>query len=70
MPDFHWCMAAGCESGQIHDQGDMFQCNACDLKSCIQCNKMWHEEETCEQYSERTGSVSYEHIHDLGNILT
>jgi hypothetical protein len=60
MPDFHWCMAPGCESGQIHEDGDddMFQCNACNTKSCVKCNRKWHENETCEQFLARMGSVS------------
>ncbi|KAF2432679.1 hypothetical protein EJ08DRAFT_585096 [Tothia fuscella] len=59
MPDFVWCMAPGCDSGQIHTQedGTILNCVACNSKSCVDCNRLWHEGETCEDYKLRTGTT-------------
>ncbi|KAF2483140.1 hypothetical protein BDY17DRAFT_142033 [Neohortaea acidophila] len=52
-PDFRWCLAPGCESGQVHTEGDIFCCTECGSKACVHCNVAWHEEETCEGYQAR-----------------
>jgi hypothetical protein len=57
MKDFVWCLARGCESGQVHDEGRVeFDCIACGTKSCISCNRLWHTGETCVDYKLRTGT--------------
>jgi E3 ubiquitin-protein ligase RNF14 len=55
-PDFRWCHRAGCESGQIHENGvdgNIFQCVACDFKVCVVHEDTWHEGLTCEEYDYR-----------------
>ncbi|KAK3664161.1 hypothetical protein LTR22_005126 [Elasticomyces elasticus] len=47
MPDFRWCMAAECKSGQVHSEGDIFSCVQCNHKACVNCNTAWHVDETC-----------------------
>ncbi|TKA56557.1 hypothetical protein B0A55_12976 [Friedmanniomyces simplex] len=50
---FRWCIAAGCKSGQIHLDGEIFRCAACGHKACVECHVAWHEGETCAGYRER-----------------
>ncbi|KAK4540528.1 hypothetical protein LTR36_009166 [Oleoguttula mirabilis] len=52
-PDFRWCIAPSCTSGQIHSEGDIFRCVACRHKACSQCNAAWHEGEGCGAYMAR-----------------
>ncbi|RDI88617.1 hypothetical protein Vi05172_g1482 [Venturia inaequalis] len=58
-PNFHWCIGPECENGQIHDGsgGDIFQCATCGYRSCAKCERPWHPEETCEQYTARLDAV-------------
>lgn len=58
-PNFHWCIGPQCESGQIHDPsgGDIFSCAACGYRSCSKCERPWHHEETCAQYTTRLDAV-------------
>ena len=53
LPEFQWCIAAGCTSGQIHFEGDIFRCAQCQYKSCVHCRVEWHAEETCQAYQAR-----------------
>ncbi|KAK5696574.1 hypothetical protein LTR97_007877 [Elasticomyces elasticus] len=53
MPDFRWCMAAECKSGQVHSEGDIFCCVQCSHKACVNCNTAWHADETCKVYQGR-----------------
>lgn len=63
LPDFTWCTAASCKSGQFHlsepskfavdlsksCNPDIFTCAACDHKHCVLCKRDWHENETCDE---------------------
>ncbi|KAE8444546.1 hypothetical protein EG329_014470 [Mollisiaceae sp. DMI_Dod_QoI] len=56
MPNFRWCIAPNCKSGQIHENGvdgPIFLCTACFSKACVIHNVAWHESETCAEYSYR-----------------
>jgi hypothetical protein len=57
IPGFRWCMSnRRCESGQIHMGGTeqpVFKCVACGYRSCVLCNRMWHQSETCAQVDDR-----------------
>jgi hypothetical protein len=56
MQDFFWCLAPGCESGHIRDEGvALFDCIACGSQSCVNCNRLWHIGETCADYKLRIG---------------
>lgn len=54
---FHWCINAGCTSGQIHDdlggESPVFACATCGFRQCIKHRMAWHDGETCEQYDYR-----------------
>lgn len=55
-PNFRWCTAPGCTSGQIHmsgEEGNIFTCVACLYRVCIIHGVAWHEGETCEEYTYR-----------------
>ncbi|KAF2867250.1 hypothetical protein BDV95DRAFT_446383, partial [Massariosphaeria phaeospora] len=55
-PNFRWCRAQGCTSGQIHDsgeEGNIFTCVACGFRVCVIHDTAWHEGETCEEYTYR-----------------
>ncbi|KAK5118181.1 hypothetical protein LTR85_008161 [Meristemomyces frigidus] len=52
-PDFRWCIAPACKSGQVHSEGDIFRCVACAHKSCVNCNVAWHAGEGCEAFQAR-----------------
>lgn len=58
-PNFHWCIGPECENGQIHDGsgGNIFQCSTCGYRSCAECERPWHQGETCEQYTARLDAV-------------
>jgi hypothetical protein len=58
-PNFHWCIGPECENGQIHDGsgGDIFSCAACGYRSCSKCERPWHQDETCDQYTARLNAV-------------
>ena len=51
--DFHYCIAPGCKSGQLHEGGNIFTCVTCKSKSCVTCSAAWHEDETCQVYQAR-----------------
>ncbi|KAF2271075.1 hypothetical protein CC78DRAFT_528017 [Lojkania enalia] len=55
-PDFRWCRARNCTSGQIHvsgEEGNIFRCVECGFKVCIVHEDTWHEGETCDEYDYR-----------------
>ncbi|EME40887.1 hypothetical protein DOTSEDRAFT_74442 [Dothistroma septosporum NZE10] len=66
-PDFRWCFATDCKSGQIHDGGDIFTCSSCGYKACVHCNVAWHSEETCETY---TGRVQAQNLNEASSART
>lgn len=56
-PEFHNCLAPGCESGQIHfgnggGFSNLMTCNACGALTCVYHAIRWHNGMTCEQYDE------------------
>jgi hypothetical protein len=57
LPDFRYCLAPGCDSGQIHDDEDdesnIFRCNECGYRYCTSHNIAFHVGETCDEYDER-----------------
>lgn len=56
-PNFRWCRAEGCSSGQIHDQdevGNVFICVDCHARFCTVHDGLYHDDETCEEYEYRT----------------
>ncbi|MCJ1307353.1 hypothetical protein MMC25_000999 [Agyrium rufum] len=49
-PNFRWCPAPGCDSGQLHDEGDespLIICINCRSKSCFTHQGPWHDGKTC-----------------------
>lgn len=55
LPNFRRCLAAGCESGQIHFEGaaqPIMTCGACRRKTCFTHEIEWHEGRTCDQVNE------------------
>jgi hypothetical protein len=57
MPDFKWCLNPECEHGQIHDDNggldQILTCQICQFKRCTACDRAWHQDETCDQYTRR-----------------
>ncbi|KAF2656696.1 hypothetical protein K491DRAFT_578106, partial [Lophiostoma macrostomum CBS 122681] len=56
IPGFRWCIAKGCNSGQIHDEGTLtprFRCVACKASHCVVHQVPWHKGETCAEYDYR-----------------
>jgi E3 ubiquitin-protein ligase RNF14 len=56
-PNFRWCRAPNCQSGQIHIsgiEGNIFRCIACGHRICVIHEDTWHEGETCEEYDYRS----------------
>jgi hypothetical protein len=50
-PEFHWCIAPGCQSGQLHaDSNPIFRCAQCSFRSCIKHKVQWHDGLTCTEY--------------------
>ncbi|KAF2126738.1 hypothetical protein P153DRAFT_406986 [Dothidotthia symphoricarpi CBS 119687] len=55
-PNFRYCIAEGCTSGQIHDtgaEGYIFRCGACGFRICTVHDMPFHSDETCTQYDAR-----------------
>lgn len=53
---FRWCIAKGCKSGQVHEQGTAmprFTCLACNASHCVVHGVPWHQGETCAEYDYR-----------------
>jgi hypothetical protein len=56
IPGFEWCMAQGCDAGQVHNEeesGPKFVCDACKGEHCVAHKVPWHNGDTCEQYESR-----------------
>ncbi|KAF2741249.1 hypothetical protein EJ04DRAFT_242 [Polyplosphaeria fusca] len=57
IPGFRWCIAKGCKSGQVHDEGQAtprFRCTSCRASHCVVHQVRWHKGETCAEYDYRT----------------
>ncbi|KAE9984442.1 hypothetical protein EG328_008741 [Venturia inaequalis] len=56
MPNFRYCLAPGCTSGQEHigtpETHPIFKCQACMVRSCLVHEGPWHEGQTCAEYDE------------------
>lgn len=55
-PNFRWCRAEGCTSGQIHDveeMGNEFVCVGCHERFCVVHEGLHDDDETCEEYEYR-----------------
>ncbi|CAG8591784.1 18443_t:CDS:2 [Gigaspora margarita] len=62
LPDFRWCKAAKCGSGQEHTTGDnlpIITCEACGAKSCFTHDVPWHRGLTCDEFSEQLQTKDY-----------
>ncbi|TLD28024.1 Diacylglycerol O-acyltransferase [Venturia nashicola] len=56
IPEFRWCIAPFCESGQIHASEDtIMTCTECKFRICTNCDREFHDGETCDEYTERMG---------------
>jgi hypothetical protein len=56
-PDFKWCPAPNCTSGQVHSGGNennIFQCIECGYRLCTIHQVAWHAGETCDEYDYRS----------------
>jgi hypothetical protein len=59
LPEFVWCLAAGCGAGQLHVQPEgtldaMMECHSCKYVQCLKHKCAWHHGETCRQYDYRS----------------
>lgn len=55
-PNFRWCRAQGCTSGQIHDArevGNVFTCTECSARFCTVHEGAYHDGESCREYEYR-----------------
>ncbi|CAG8445851.1 3629_t:CDS:2 [Acaulospora morrowiae] len=55
LPNFRWCKAPKCGSGQEHTTGDdspIVTCKACGEKSCFTHDVPWHKDLTCGEFDE------------------
>lgn len=62
MPGFKWCLASDCDAGQIHDTSgtEILTCNSCGFKRCTLCDRASHQDENCEQYTQRLAAQPQE----------
>jgi hypothetical protein len=59
LPEFAWCLAAKCSSGQLHASTEgpnsaMMECHTCKFVQCLRHRRAWHHGETCQQYDYRS----------------
>lgn len=69
-PNFRWCTAAGCSSGQVHSDGarsPMIVCNSCRGLSCFTHQSPWHEGVTCLEFDNPDAA---ENAHQIPIALT
>ncbi|KAF2000745.1 hypothetical protein P154DRAFT_406736, partial [Amniculicola lignicola CBS 123094] len=55
-PNFWYCRAPSCRSGQIHIRevdGNIFQCVHCGFRVCLVHSRTSHDGETCTEYDKR-----------------
>jgi hypothetical protein len=58
IPNFTWCIAKNCTSGQVHEPGTVeFRCEACKECHCVDCGVKWHRRKTCAKYERRMDRV-------------
>lgn len=53
MPEFRWCLGAGCGAGQLHEGGaeaPIVTCQKCGKKMCFVHGVRWHEGQTCAAF--------------------
>nr|OQO23940.1 hypothetical protein B0A51_11069 [Rachicladosporium sp. CCFEE 5018] len=51
LPGFAWCLAAGCDSGQVNvENASYMKCAACSHEVCLSCKVKWHQGKTCAEY--------------------
>lgn len=55
---FQECRNPECGSGQIcHPNKDSYiMCRDCEAKTCIECDALWHPEQSCEERRAATNS--------------
>lgn len=54
-PNFRWCTASECNSGQVHSEGaesPLIICNYCRKLSCFTHQAPWHEGMTCMEFDD------------------
>ena len=52
-PNFRWCTAPECRSGQFHSEGvesPLMVCNSCRALTCFTHQTPWHEGMTCAEF--------------------
>jgi IBR domain, a half RING-finger domain len=52
-PNFRWCTASECNSGQVHAEGaesPLMICSSCRMLSCFTHQAPWHEGMTCVEF--------------------
>ncbi|TGO52984.1 hypothetical protein BOTNAR_0307g00010 [Botryotinia narcissicola] len=50
-PNFFWCLAPNCGSGQIREGDDpVMICGSCKASTCVHHQTPWHHSLTCEQF--------------------
>lgn len=68
VQNFYWCLAKGCDSGQVHlpsgrpDNSScpptLLKCHACGGRQCTSHGVKWHEGRTCREYEAMNPSKS------------
>lgn len=69
-PSFRRCLRAGCENGQIYEQGEYpnphITCSSCDFEMCFNHHIPWHSGLSCDQYDsqQQHGDPEYQQTRD------
>ncbi|KAK4954286.1 hypothetical protein LTR10_007716 [Elasticomyces elasticus] len=68
-PEYRECPSAGCSYGYIlsKDEGNIFNCQLCELMYCVDCEILMHSGRTCIEYQDEEAQKQREEAEETAN---